>query len=175
MSPSYALTIFCMITLLLLLLCAIISFLINTQSQLSLAIHHLLQFLLSDKPRNQQNNWLHATHTALLTHRDIISRQIEATDTLLQSLLALTNQHQRPQNTNSPLRGQQQLHSQLAHVTNASPRRPFNNTSRQRSIGRPYLIPFSPPRTPEEVQRNNIIEWLNNIRSRNTNQHEFQC
>ena len=93
---------------------------------------------------------------------------------MLQSLLALTNQHQRPQHTTSPLRGQQQLHNQLAPTTNASPRRPSTITSRQRSIGRPYPIPFSPPRTPEEVRRNNIIEWLNDIRLRNTNQHEFQ-
>lgn len=40
---------------------------------------------------------------------------------------------------------------------------PSSVTRRRRF--RPYPLPYTPPRTPEEVRKNNIVNWINEIRA----------
>lgn len=42
----------------------------------------------------------------------------------------------------------------------------FRPRGRRSTVVRPYPIPYTPPRTPDEERRNRVVEWLNELRLR---------
>ncbi len=142
-------------TILLDLLCNFILVILNACITLLFAIFCSLQSLQSTDSSNRQHLRLQASRSLLVLQQEEISRWLEEIDT------SIRNSEQqsdiRPQSIISPSTSPQ-----------TTPIRSRQRTFRQlSSIGRPYPLPFNPPRTPEEVRRNNIVAWLNDIRSQN--------
>ncbi len=123
-------------TLLLDFLCDLILSLLNTITSTFLTVLRLSHQFQSNEPSHQRLTRLQATRSALVIQQEILSRQIASIDELINRF----NQHNTP----------------------PCPRSRFH--TRQPSIGIPYPIPYTPPRTPEEERKNNIIAWVNKLR-----------
>ena len=118
----------------------------------------------SPASRNLQRLSLEAQRSFLLSKRAVIDHLVTEVEKLLES------EHEAPSLPNT-----------TNHDPNASDRTdetivpvsiPSITPDRtcQRRAGRrvkQFQLPFSPPRTPDEVRRNNIIIWLNEIGARN--------
>jgi hypothetical protein len=119
--------------------------------------------------RNVERLSLEAQRSFLLSKRAVIDNQITELDRLLESEREATS----PDAANHVPKSSER-HDE-AIVTVAIPSiSPDRNCQRRHGnrVGRrvaQFPLPFSPPRTPEEVRRNNIIMWLNEIRARNNN------
>jgi hypothetical protein len=111
---------------------------------------------------------LQAERQALLVQRDYISRQIAKLDELLQSTTSQTNSVATTEPENLPATPSPSIPSQHnASQRSTPPRSGPHNRRRPVRIGQPYPIPYTPPRTPEEERRNNVIAWLNDLRLQN--------
>lgn len=116
----------------------------------------------------QQLVRLQAARSALLIQSADIAKRLDDIDVAIQQLNqeqlhssteTLTTSHTIERNTN-------QLNQ--SQIQSTPPRVRSRRQNRPSSIGRPYPLPYNPPRTPEEVRRNNIIAWVNDLR----NQHQ---
>lgn len=119
------------------------------------------------RSRDNQLTRLQAEHSALLLQRDNLSKQIATLETLMLTAGQTLSATNRPQQTESDP-SSSSLHT--LHVPPPQPippRTPTRRRTQRSSIGIPYPLPYTPPRTPEEQRRNNIIEWINELRSKN--------
>lgn len=143
--------------------------LINTITKLLSSIQSLHQASSSNKPFNQTAH-LQETRTALILQQEEISRRIAEIEDQIQSLTKSTTQDQAKNCpttiTDSPLT---QTNQPIESITT-----PIRRRRRPTSIGKPYPLPFIPPRTPEEERRNNVISWINDIRRLHHNNHEHR-
>jgi hypothetical protein len=104
---------------------------------------------------------------ALIHQRDQITNQLEAIDTSIQQLSAesntiITTFDQRLDSSySSPRR------AVVVSPTERPPRPTQRTRQRLTSIGVPYPLPFTPPRTPEEERRNRVVAWVNELRLQN--------
>ncbi len=116
---------------------------------------------------------LQETRSALLRQQVEVSRQLEVIENTIQRLTDSASQDIQDLNriptSNQSLVTPETVQSMKSNSTPLRQRR--RRTLRQTNIGEPYPLPFSSPRTPEEARHNNIIIWLNDIRSRNQNHH----
>jgi hypothetical protein len=118
-------------------------------------------------------NHLQETRSALLRQQDEVSCQLEVIETTIQRLTYSASQDKQDLNqltTSTPSSViLETVQSTQSNITPLRQRR--RRTLRQTNIGEPYPLPFSSPRTPEEVRHNNIVIWLNEIRSQHQNNH----
>jgi hypothetical protein len=112
---------------------------------------------------SQQIIQLQAEHAALVTHQEILSRQIADKDASIHHLQVASTIS--PTETNIP---PSTVTNTFINFTSQNlrntPPHPRTRSSRSSSIGVPYPPPFTPPRTPDEERRNSIIAWVNEIR-----------
>jgi hypothetical protein len=106
---------------------------------------------------------LQATRSVLLQQQADLSRRVADIDAAIASI----------QRSSNPI--QQELTQQSSAVANlyttpssvqhsTPPRHRRRTVQRPSSIGKPYPLPYNPPRTPEEERRNNIVAWINDLR-----------
>ncbi len=111
---------------------------------------------------------LQAERQALLAQRDYISRQIAQLDELLRSTTGTPNSVITAETETLPVTPSPSIPLQRnASQRSTPPRSGVHNRNRSLRIGQPYPIPYTPPRTPEEERRNNVIAWLNDLRLQN--------
>ncbi len=134
--------------------------------KVSLFVQQLITIASPREASSQQRLLLQAQWAILLTQRDSIDRQLAELD------LSLTPQQQN-QIISSPLHGHSPITDSSLSTRRFSSRTTPATQRRQRSRPNsnsysfaPHPIPFTPPRTPDEVRRNNIVIWLNEIRAR---------
>ncbi len=104
----------------------------------------------------------------MLVQRDYISRQIGQLDELLQSMTSTPNSVVTAETETLPATPSPSITLQRNASQRSTPLRSgVHNRNRSIRIGQPYPIPYTPPRTPEEERRNNMIAWLNDLRLQN--------
>jgi hypothetical protein len=114
---------------------------------------------------------LQEAHSALLLQQADLSRRITELELLITSLTQSASPASAPtQNITTTLTSPSLIPS-IPSIENVTPQRHLRRRTRHSSVGRPYPLPFTPPRTPEEVRRNNIIEWINDLRAIHMEQH----
>ncbi len=154
--------------LLLDILCDVIFHLFNTITNLLSTVRSSDQRLNQGETVQQQLVRLQAARSALIIQSTDIAKRLDDIDVAIQKLNqeqlhtqaeTLKTSHTIERQTNPP--HQSQLQS-------TPPRVRSRKQNRQSSIGPLYPLPYTPPRTPEEVRRNNIIAWVNDLR----NQHQ---
>ncbi len=106
---------------------------------------------------------LQEAHSALLLQQDELSQQNTELELLINSITQSLSSTLAPtQNTTTTPTPSSLIPSLISTDTN-TPQRSLWHRIRCSSIGRPYPLPFTPPRTPEELRRNNIVEWINDL------------
>lgn len=135
-----------------------ILFFLNTLLDILSELARSVQQLPSVETSNQRLLRLQAARSALLLQQEDILRKLREIDAEL-------NQLSQPNSTSQLIdaASSDTVQPEQPQVT-PSRVRP-RTTRRPSSIGRPYRRPFDPPRTPEEVRQNNIIEWINELRN----------
>lgn len=134
------------------LICLLILSFINITITILSAIHRSFQDLQTSEPSHQRLIRLQGVRLALVRQQETITRWLDEINQYIQRDLI-----QSPSLTNQP-----------ENLTSSTPRHTRVQTRQRRSaqsstIGNPYPLPYTPPRTPEEVRRNNIIEWINDL------------
>ena len=154
-------------TLLLDLLRDLIVFLLNTITTLVSAIHHSERQLKQGETIQEERARLQVARSALVLQQADITRRIDDIDVAIQQLNQRYSavQSDPPPPSNTPL--QQSTNLQSVPTPSTPPNVRSRIQHRVSSIGRPYPLPYTPPRTPEEQRRNNIINWVNEMRKRN--------
>jgi hypothetical protein len=148
----------------------------------SLIINTITKIVSSISSVNQQSGnglelenitHLQETRSALLRQQDEVSHQLEVIESTIQHLTYSASQDKQDINqfTMSTPSSVILETVQSSQCTTTPLRQRRRRTLRQTNIGEPYPLPFSSPRTPEEVRRNNIVVWLNEIRSQHQNNH----
>jgi hypothetical protein len=113
---------------------------------------------------------LRVQQSVLTAQRDLIQHQLDSTTVTIDSIVERTARHHTTQihssSNASASSDQQQI--PLLPLSDSTPQQ---STVRRRcsrwhyKVGEPYPLPYTPPRTPEEQRRNNIIAWVNELRS----------
>jgi hypothetical protein len=167
-----------MFTILLHFFCDVIKFLLSILSHfISIIQSRPLQPLPTADSLPNQLICLRAQRSALIAQRDLIQHQIADLDASINVIIQLSDSNQTSNALISPQLSRPHLSSpsstpthQTQHHTPTTPqRRRTRSTTHPTSTGKPYPIPYLPPRTPEEERRNNIISWVNELRARNHN------
>ena len=150
-------------TLLLNYICAFILFVINILTIFFQLFCRLLQYLRTRASSVPTLTKLQATRSVLLQQQANLSRHIADIDAAIVSL-------QQPSIPIQQVLTQQSSVVANPHMTPHSvqhstpPRHRRRTIQRPSSIGKPYPLPYTPPPTPEEERRNNIIAWINDLR-----------
>jgi hypothetical protein len=114
---------------------------------------------------------LQEAHSALLFQRADLSRQISEIELLINSITQSSSPAPVPAQDTITIPTSSSLIPSPPSTENDTPQRRIRRRIRRSGIGRPYPLPFTPPRTPEEIRRNNIVEWINDLRSIHTKHH----
>jgi hypothetical protein len=150
------------------LLCDIITFLLNCIINIISRLRYLCRRYYSTALSSYQCHRLQAERQALLIQRDYISRQIAQINELLHSTTSPSNSVVTAEIENLPVTPSPSITLQRnASQRSTPPRSGVHHRHRSVRIGHPYPIPYTPPRTPEEERRNNVIAWLNELRLQN--------
>jgi hypothetical protein len=159
-----------MIIIILALLTDIITLLIIFFTKVSSFIQHLIALAPTIGSAPHQLLCLRAQRSALVIQRDILVRQL----TDIEDSIALLEQASTPSST-API--SMQPPSSLVPTTDlipTSPQRSYRSPSRVRCqpTGRLHPLPYTPPRTPEEVRRNEVTLWINDLITKNNNKNK---
>lgn len=149
------------------LLCDFVNLLITAITTILSELQHYTRQRSPIASRHNQLARLQAEHSALLLQRDNLSRQIATLEALMLTVDQTLTEANLPQR---PVPDQPTSSSHILQVPRTRPtppRTPTRRRTHRSSIGIPYPLPCTPPRTPEEQRRNNIIEWINELRSKN--------
>jgi hypothetical protein len=150
------------------LLCTLITFLLNSIINILFRLRYLCRQCYSSELSPYQRQRLQAERQALLVQRNCILHQITQLDELLQSGTSPSTSIVTPDIQTLPSNSSPSIPSSRNTLQRSTPpRRGVNNRQRSVRIGQPYPIPYTPPRTPEEERRNNVIAWLNVLRLQN--------
>jgi hypothetical protein len=151
------------------LLCNLINLIITTITTILSELQNYTRNRPLTGSRHTQLTRLQAEHSALLLQWDNLSQQIADLEALMH-----TAGHTFVPTT--PLQQTASDPSSLSFPTlqnpqtrTTPPRTPTRHCTHRSSIGRPYPLPYSPPRTPDEARRNRIVEWVNELRLKNSN------
>ncbi len=159
-----------MLTKVLCLLCDIFIFLIAFLNATLSGIYRLLQDIYHRYSSGHKITYLRAKHASLLRQQEIIVSQLADIDSAIieqtQSTSLVSTVLHREDNTPPTSSSEDQPQAPLVAPTRIL-RRIIN---RQSSVGVPYPLPYTPPRTPEEEHRNNIIIWINELCAQNYKQ-----
>jgi hypothetical protein len=137
-----------------------ILFLLNTLLAILSEFARSVQQSSAVETSDQRLLRLQAARSALLLQQEDVLRK-------LREIAAEIDQLSQP-NSTSQLLGAVPLDTAQPEQPQVTPPRVRpRHTRRPSSIGCPYRRPFDPPRTPEEVRQNNIIEWINDLRNTN--------
>ncbi len=156
-----------MLTILFDFLCDIVIVLITTIKNILFIVKDSFRPLLTNKPAHSQLLHLQTERSVLLVQQDHISQGIADLDTTIQHLLDLTSsRHNAP--TNFPPADSSPFRTSHLMISQNTPQPTRNrNRTHPMSVGVPYPLPFTPPHTPEEIQHNSIIVWVNELRLKN--------
>jgi hypothetical protein len=167
-SPSYVTSFsffFCMIPLIINLLCDFVIFIITIVPNIISALSRLKRDSLLTESSSTRLRSLIKERSKLIIQRENISRKIanaEASIQNIQNTLATTSDiTQTPPRNILP----QRVFEMTSPVPSISLRR-VHSRNRRSSIGIPYLLPFTPPRTSEEKRCNSIIVWVLDCKAR---------
>jgi hypothetical protein len=150
-------------TLLLNYICAFILFVINILTIFFQLFCRLLQYLRTRASSVPTLTKLQATRSVLLQQHADLSWRIADIDAAIASIHQSSNHIQQDFTQQSPVVANPRTMSHSAqHST--PPRHRQRTIQRPSSIGKPYPLPYTPPPTPEEERRNNIIAWINDLR-----------
>ena len=156
-------TLFCIFQLLLTLLCDVIFYLLYVIAKILPSSHHSNQPTIDNDTVQQQLIQLRDDHSALLLQCEDISRRLTNIEESLQWLTQISLPVDTQGNQHSTVQLSTSDHFPKSSLLATPPRR-----RRPSSVGIPYPLPFIPPRTPEEIRRNNIIAWVNDMRLKAT-------
>jgi hypothetical protein len=150
-------------------ICAFILFFINTLTllfELFCCLAHHLKTRASAVPSLTK---LQATRSELLQQQVALSQRLADIDTVIASFQQSSIQPQQDLTQQNPAVASP--HTTTTHLARHStpPRQRRRTSTKPSSIGKPYPLPYTPPRTPEEERRNNIIAWINDLRQQNIN------
>jgi hypothetical protein len=113
---------------------------------------------------------LRVQQSVLIAQRDLLQQQIDSITVSIDSIIASTESPSTSQVvpiSSAPIPSDHQQLPQLPPSTST----PQQSTARRRiarrhyKVGEPYPLPYTPPKTPEEQRRNNIVAWINELRS----------
>ncbi len=161
-SLSYGYTIICMSSGIFDLLChVVLSLLYSITALLPILYCSFIKFY-GNEPPYLQLRFLKSFHDALVFQGEDILWQVAELDTIIH--------HMYTSICPSPTVQHLFTSSATQHITMYPDSMPITPTrlcrrrhSHQHSVGRPYPLPFTPARTPDEEHRNSIIEWVNNL------------
>jgi hypothetical protein len=167
-----------MITILLHLFCDFLRFFLISIIHCITIFQSYMRSLHSMDSLATQLQKLQAKRSTLLAQCDSLQQQIAHLDASitcinrLSTSISLTSPESQEQVTNFSAMSTQRISSIPPNSTNFPPqhtpqRRNYRPNTCRSFIGEPYPLPFTPPRTPEEKCRNNIIIWVNELRSQN--------
>lgn len=100
----------------------------------------------------QRQHALKAQRSFLLAKRALLDQQIVEIDNMLNDPSSSPPNQTTTESANSA-------------VTSPTQCRQRSSARRSKATTSYHRLPFSPPRTPEEVRRNNIIIWINEMRA----------
>lgn len=102
-------------------------------------------------------------HSELVVQRENISIKIANVEASINNIKATLANNKN--NTHTPPRDT--LHKPYSDTVSLIPPNSLNSGHpriRQTTIGKPHPLPYTPPRTPDEEQRNRIVAWVNKLR-----------
>jgi hypothetical protein len=160
-----------MILILVDLLCSIILSLSSIITTVFSRLQKYIKQQTFDVSPNISLTRLQEAHSALLLQRADLSRQISEIELLINSIIQSPSPAPEPAQETNTIPTSLSLIPATPTTENNTPQRHIRRRSRRSGIGRPYPLPFTPPRTPEEVRRNNIVECINDLRAIHTKHH----
>ena len=152
------------ILLLLDVLSDLILFLLNTSTTILLSLYRSTDTTTNRNQSSQNIVHLHVARSVLLLQKDAIQRRIEAIDESIKLFHQLSNTQDSAETTAQSAAVLQHETSHLPVEQRTPPRNRTRSNTRYTNIGKPYPLPYTPPRTPDEERRNRIIEWVNDLR-----------